>query len=199
MTEEEWVACENPREMLAFLRNSFQWATIEARGRKYRLFACAYMRNYSNLDERDQSTVAVAERLADGQVSPEELAQARAAGERGWARKTLLRSARFAANDVCRGIPQPNMPRLLRCIAGNPFRPISVDPAIVTPTVASLARAAYDEPLLPSGEIEGDRLAVLSDALEEAGCDDADILAHLRVPGPHVRGCHILDLLLGLS
>jgi hypothetical protein len=42
-----------------------------------------------------------------------------------------------------------------------------------------------------------DRLAVLADALEEAGCADADILSHLRGPGPHVRGCWVVDLLLG--
>jgi hypothetical protein len=41
------------------------------------------------------------------------------------------------------------------------------------------------------------RLAVLADALEEAGCNDAEILTHLRSPGPHVRGCWALDLILG--
>jgi hypothetical protein len=42
-----------------------------------------------------------------------------------------------------------------------------------------------------------DRLPVLADALEEAGCTDADILGHLRGPGPHVRGCWAVDLILG--
>ena len=51
--------------------------------------------------------------------------------------------------------------------------------------------------IMPSGELESDRLAVLSDAVEEAGCDDPAILEHLRSPGPHFRGCHVLDLLLG--
>jgi hypothetical protein len=41
------------------------------------------------------------------------------------------------------------------------------------------------------------RLAVLADALEEAGCADADLLVHLRGPGPHARGCWVLELLLG--
>jgi hypothetical protein len=41
------------------------------------------------------------------------------------------------------------------------------------------------------------RLAVLADALEEAGCADPDLLGHLRGPGPHVRGCWAVDLLLG--
>jgi len=42
-----------------------------------------------------------------------------------------------------------------------------------------------------------ERLPVLADALEEAGCTDAAILAHCRGPGPHVRGCWVVDLLLG--
>jgi hypothetical protein len=41
------------------------------------------------------------------------------------------------------------------------------------------------------------RMTMLAQALEEAGCHDPDILAHCRQPGPHVRGCWLLDLLLG--
>jgi hypothetical protein len=59
-----------------------------------------------------------------------------------------------------------------------------------------LAQAAYVERLLPSGRLDNARLAVLSDALEEAGCTDDSILSHLRSPGPHVRGCWALDLIL---
>jgi hypothetical protein len=85
---------------------------------------------------------------------------------------------------------------LLRCIFGNPFRPVSLDPAWLTATVSTLATAAYEERALPSGELDMTRLAVLADALEEAGCDNADILTHLRSAGPHVRGCFVVDLLL---
>jgi hypothetical protein len=63
-------------------------------------------------------------------------------------------------------------------------------------TVSTLATAAYEERSLPSGELDSLRLAVLADALEESGCQDAEILGHLRSPGPHVRGCFALDLLL---
>ena len=52
---------------------------------------------------------------------------------------------------------------------------------------------------MPLGELDSDRFAVLSDALEEAGCDDTAILNHLRSPGPHVRGCWAVDLLTGRS
>jgi hypothetical protein len=86
---------------------------------------------------------------------------------------------------------------LLRDIIGNPFHPVSINLAWQTPTVLSLAQAAYDNRILPAGTLEPARLAVLADALEEAGCDNADILNHLRQPGEHVRGCWVVDLVLG--
>lgn len=85
---------------------------------------------------------------------------------------------------------------LLHCIFGNPFRPIALDSVWLTPSVRALARSAYDERILPAGTLDPDRLAVLADALEDAGCDSADLLSHLRGPGPHVRGCWALDLIL---
>ncbi len=59
--------------------------------------------------------------------------------------------------------------QLLRCIIGSPFRSLTLTPTHRTPTVVSLARAAYDERHLPSGELEPHRLPVLADALEETG------------------------------
>jgi hypothetical protein len=79
----------------------------------------------------------------------------------------------------------------------NPFRPVPTQPAWLTPTVTGLAAAAYEERALPSGDLDNARLAVLADALEEAGCMDEVFLGHLRSPGPHVRGCWALDLVLG--
>jgi hypothetical protein len=89
---------------------------------------------------------------------------------------------------------------LLRDILGTLFRPFVVDPrwlAWNSGTIAVLAQTIYDERRLPEGALDKDRLAVLADALEEAGCTDPDILAHCRGPGPHVRGCWVIDLLLG--
>jgi hypothetical protein len=85
---------------------------------------------------------------------------------------------------------------LVRCVFGNPFHPIALNPAWQTPTVVGIAQAAYDNRILPAGTLEPDRLTVLADGLEEAGCDIADILNHLRQSGDHVRGCWVIDLIL---
>jgi hypothetical protein len=85
--------------------------------------------------------------------------------------------------------------RLLHDLFGNPFRPLAVDAAWLTwraGTVRQLARSIYDD-------VRFDELPILADALEEAGCTDPALLSHLRGPGPHLRGCHVLDALLGQS
>jgi hypothetical protein len=91
---------------------------------------------------------------------------------------------------------------LLRDLFGPwPFRPPALDQSVLAwngGIVRSLARAAYDDRQLPLGHLDPDRLLILADALEEAGAD-AELLAHLRGPGPHVRGCWAVDLVLGLS
>jgi hypothetical protein len=93
---------------------------------------------------------------------------------------------------------------LLRCIFGNPFRPMpSINPALLAwkdGTMPQLAySAAYEDRRLPDGTLDPARLALLADALEDTGCTDADLLGHLRSPGPHVRGCWAVDLLLTRS
>jgi hypothetical protein len=82
---------------------------------------------------------------------------------------------------------------VLHCIVGNPFRAARIDPAwlVWNESVALKLVRGVDE------ERAFDRLPILADALEDAGCDNADILAHCRGPGPHVRGCWVVDLLLG--
>jgi hypothetical protein len=88
---------------------------------------------------------------------------------------------------------------LVREIFGNPFRPVVLSPGWCAPAVLALAQATYDNRTLPAGTLEPERLAVLADALEEAGCTDADILGHLRGPGLHYRGCWCVDTLLNKS
>jgi hypothetical protein len=80
----------------------------------------------------------------------------------------------------------------LRCIFGNPMRPVTIDRTWLTwnaGAIPKLAQAIYDERAF-------DRLPLLAPTLEQAGCADRDILEHCRGPGPHVRGCWVVDLLL---
>jgi hypothetical protein len=82
---------------------------------------------------------------------------------------------------------------VLREITGNPFRPVKVDPSWLAwseGTVVKLAQGIYEDRAF-------DRLPVLADALEEAGCDNAAMLAHCRQAGEHVRGCWVIDLVTG--
>ncbi len=79
---------------------------------------------------------------------------------------------------------------LLRDVVANPFRPVALPVLWLSSTVVQLAQAVYDERAF-------DRLPILADALEEAGCTDTAILGHCRQPGEHVRGCWVIDLLLG--
>jgi hypothetical protein len=81
---------------------------------------------------------------------------------------------------------------LLRDIFGNPFRPVAFAPSWRTSTAVGLARTMFESRDFAA-------MPVLADALEEAGCDNPDVLAHCRGPGPHVRGCWVVDLVLGKS
>ncbi len=85
----------------------------------------------------------------------------------------------------------PELCEVLREVVGNPRRPVKVEPrwlAWNNGTVATLARTVRTEKKF-------DLLPLLADALEDAGCSDAELLAHLRSPGPHVAGCWAVDLL----
>jgi hypothetical protein len=82
--------------------------------------------------------------------------------------------------------------QLIRDIFGNPFRPVAADPTWLTSTVTALARQMYEARDFAA-------MPILADALQDAGCVHEDILGHCRGDGPHVRGCWVVDLLLGLS
>ena len=84
-------------------------------------------------------------------------------------------------------------PLFLRDIFGNPFRPVTLDHAWLRwndGAAVAIAQRIYDERRFQD-------LPILADALEEAGCTSGDILEHCRGPGPHVRGCWVVDLVLG--
>jgi hypothetical protein len=80
---------------------------------------------------------------------------------------------------------------LLRDIFGNPFRPVSFSPAWRTDTAVTLARQMNESR-------DYSAMPILADALQDAGCDNTDILAHCRdANATHVRGCWVVDLVLG--
>jgi hypothetical protein len=79
---------------------------------------------------------------------------------------------------------------LLHCIFGNPFRPAAFSPDWRTDTAVSLCRTMYESR-------DFSAMPILADALQDAGCDSADILTHCRDTSlTHVRGCWVVDLLL---
>jgi hypothetical protein len=79
---------------------------------------------------------------------------------------------------------------LLHDIFGNPFRPVTFDPGWQTSNVIDLARTIYEEKAF-------DHMPILADALMDAGCSNEEIIQHCRNDGPHVRGCWVIDLILG--
>lgn len=202
-TEAEWRACEDPKPMLGRVVGKVS-------ARKLRLFACACCRRFWGLlNGVAQRAVAVGEDYAEGVVG-------RDGAER--CRETFNRLKASPAGAILTVIDDANITRSMLPIFGHEFllwtadrrqyssllREIIGDQAQdesrflppTTPDAHSLAQAAYDERALPSRHLEPARLAVLSDALEEAGCADASLLSHLRSADPHVRGCWALDLVL---
>jgi hypothetical protein len=216
MTEQEWLACTDPELMMKRL-------TSKARrvDRQWRLFVCACVRRvWPSLTRKHRTLVELAEQYADGLVSGKELKKAhrsiwelnRNAHRSG---RFAGLSARFAAGQTANVVDPPHtnaklvayelrganganerqadsiaQAAILRDIFGNPFRPVALNPTRRTANVTALAQSIYDERAF-------DRLPILADALEDAGCDNADILNHCRQPGEHVRGCWVVDLLLG--
>jgi hypothetical protein len=193
MTEQEWLACEDP------------WVLLPRRagedpGRKVRLGTAACCRRvWAYLSANCHRIVEEMERYAD--VPP----PADWDDESGLC--VVVTAGTTLVVEIRERYPRPadgpgevgaSQARLARDVLGNPFRPATLDRSLVTPDVASLAEAAYEHRELPSGHLELARLAVLSDALEESGVTGA-ILDHLRSPVPHVRGCWAVDLVLGRS
>ncbi|WP_232069778.1 hypothetical protein [Gemmata massiliana] len=80
--------------------------------------------------------------------------------------------------------------QLLRCLIQNPFRPVIFSPSWRTSIAVALASQMYESR-------EFGAMPILADALQDAGCDSAEVLDHCRGEGPHVRGCWVVDLALG--
>jgi hypothetical protein len=117
--------------------------------------------------------------------------------ERIWKTPGKEHTARWAEDDAVRlaaeAVERRAQADLLRDVIGNPFRSVRVDPSCLRGRrnpIVGIAEACYAEEAF-------DRLPVLADLLEEAGCTDAAILTHCRGGGVHVRGCWVVDLILG--
>jgi hypothetical protein len=203
MTEAEWLTATDPAPMLEFLDST-------ASDRRKRLFGIAWCRNEWHLlaDERSRQAVDIAEKYAEGEVTDVVLdagydAAYEAAYELdmeglGPRHHSALYSA---ANITARKVSMPALlafetsavafqMRIVRDIFGNPFRLIILNPSWLTSTVLTLATGIYEEKAF-------DRMPILADALQDAGCDNEEILQHCRQPGEHVRGCYLIDLILG--
>jgi hypothetical protein len=211
MTEAEWNSCTDPRKMLELLR-----ARGQASERNLRLFACGCCRGIWHLltDKCSRRAVEVVERFADGRATPQTFRKwhwaayeaYEATGEAAYAPYAAgHRVADLAASDAADAAADAGQQRagqcdLLRDIFGNPFRTSPrIDPLWLAwndGTVKRLAEAAYEHRSLPEGTLDQARLAVLADALEEAGCTNEEILSHSRSASDHVRGCWLIDLLL---
>ena len=140
------------------------------------------------------SSIVLEERFAEGEVTLAELLADNPERQWHWPNAPHL-----VSNVFRRGCWRPESethPRLYceltRDIFGNPVPPlVTFSPSWLTSTTAvALARTMYDSR-------DFSAMPILADALQDAGCDNADILAHCRSDGPHVRGCWVLDLLLG--
>jgi len=212
MTEAEWLASRSVDEMFEFIQ-----PTVSAR--KARLLGCAcvsWMWQWG-LEEAVPEAVYIAEAFADNAATDEELSRAgndvralRLEFEESWrplprAYEVIecLLSRRddhgvigelytFAADMNVLDEPEwAKMSEFVREIFGNPFRPVSLDPKWLTTDVVALARGIYDERAF-------DRMPILADALQDAGCTNEDILNHCRDTNQiHVRGCWVVDLVLG--
>jgi hypothetical protein len=222
MTEAEWLACTDPLPMLRHLGRGARARKLRLFG-----YACWHRLRHLLVDERLREFLRMLELHADRRVPARELADARDAARAALARDWEASGTSARGLDVCRelvrwgghgrawtaalraaeaardaavwagdwavaaeGKAQSNV---LRDLFGNPSRPVAADPAWRSwngGVVVKLAEAIYQDRAF-------DRLPVLADALEEAGCTDADLLVHCREGGEHVRGCFAVDRLLG--
>jgi hypothetical protein len=211
MTEVDWLAGTDPMPMLGLIRGN-------ADDRKLRLFAVACCRRVEHLfdDIGDHDVLGILERYVDRQAKPAELAlianQMTNLAVRGAAAMSAGQAAVIASAacvDVVAaaagGFDHPKSQgdsyaaeagarrvqcRLLRDVFGNPFQPVAFDPEWRTSTAVALAKLMYESR-------DFSAMPILADALQDAGCENTGVLNHCRGPEAHVRGCWVVDLVLG--
>lgn len=211
MTEAHWLGCRHPAPLFAWLMKvDPEWNEIGPSDRPANIVANHRLRVYRRLRLLCAALMTDAAsgcRWGQGALLDDPIA---------WLAGWMTHLGEIEKNALKFG--QANLDRassamaraadLVRDIFGNPFRPVTLcgvtegisrtEPtpdclncdAILTPTVRNLAGRIYDDR-------DHAAMPVLADALEDAGCTEATILGHLRTQGPHVRGCWVIDLLLG--
>jgi hypothetical protein len=215
MTEKEWLSTATPLHML--------WHAAAERHRKVVLFGvgCCRMAEAILIDKRSRTALNLMESYLDGETNrkdynragtlalracrwngdsqPHRLA-ARAVQRLFVGNVSALQRAEWSLGDLQELLPSlgysspDNLFRqLLSDIFGNPFRPVAFDPNWHTSTAVALAQQMYDSR-------DFSAMPILADALQDAGCESDDVLTHCRDPkGLHVRGCWVVDLVLGKS
>jgi hypothetical protein len=212
MTEAEWLTSDDPQKMLTQIRG-------RGSERKWRFVACECLRCLQGLafDFDITEILGVAERLAEGDAPEDALGEARATvtywhdiaqnsdgyvaavadaalqdDPQAGAFSALQNAEYFSHEAFGYGIGYHYAGRA-REIFGNPFQPVAFDPEWKSDTAVSLAKQMYESR-------DFSTMPILADALQDAGCDNDDILNHCRdANATHVRGCWVVDLVLGKS
>jgi hypothetical protein len=223
VTEAEWLSGADPAPMLAFLYGKasdrkLRLFAVACCRRIWHLLADGRSRTAVEVAERYADGLASDEELKNAADAADavwhgEMERALAEGTWDWGNRAPPYTAAAAAYNAAidtgwwgaapafrtpheialevtgdTGTEAAAQSVLLREIF-NPFLSIPANRAWLTPNVTALAATIYDDRAF-------DIMPVLADALEEAGCTDPDILAHCRGPGPHVRGCWVVDAVL---
>lgn len=203
MTGEEWERCRDPHRLAGELYGHV------GLGRKRRLFLCARARAlFPALASPAAEWIDTAERYSDGLATQQDRQRVNALARDQDRRRTSFLPYtlinRATPRDASRAnlagsihlayrlqeLPESLTCGLLRDVFGNPFRPVTFDPAWRTSSAVQLAGQVYEAR-------DFGPMPVLADALQDAGCEHADILAHCRGSGPHARGCWVVDPVLG--
>jgi hypothetical protein len=223
VTEVEWLACDEPSSRVFALHGIGR----EHFKRKFLLFTCACFRRGRDIHPDGLRAVGILERHADGEVDfAAVVALRKELGRPGgpawplftdgigvdnstwrepfwqyhasWQTASAISAAATArkpgrpsrAAIAEREQTRSALQLLVHDIFGNPFRPVAFGAEWRTSTAVAIAKQMYESRDFTA-------MPILADALQDAGCDNDDVLNHCRGPGPHVRGCWVVDLVLG--
>jgi len=197
LTDADWLKSEDPKALAKVAIDSSR-----ATDRVMRLFVAAFWgwqaESLHAVEAREglRSRAAMIEEWGESGVAPNTESDYNAmsvVGQTSDARWAVKTTARAPGTWGKMGVPAVKQAVLLvRDIFGNPFRPVAFDKSWLTSTVIAIALGMYESR-------DFSAMPILADALQDAGCENDDILTHCRGSGPHVRGCWVVDHVLGKS